>query len=280
MTVHRIPMCKCGHELHPEGPCPSCGCASSRKRGSPVAHESGGLSSDAINDLARIARTLELAAVAIRDYAKTITAALGARGPGRRSNRSQISPAATPHTAHAADIAWERSGRIVPKAARDSDLGKGELRVLTACAQHRAGVTVEQITVLLGYKRSTRNTYLQRLTEAGLVGRSAFNTERIMATEAGLAELGPDFKRLPTGNALRAHWMSELGGGEQELLAIICNEHPSFIDREELSERTEYARSTRNTYLQRLRARSLIIESGDSVRAVDDLFDVVKDVAS
>jgi hypothetical protein len=55
--------------------------------------------------------------------------------------------------------------------------------VLTAIAQHRGGVTREQITVLTGYKRSTRDAYIQRLRERGLVEDEG---STIVATPAGV----------------------------------------------------------------------------------------------
>ena len=42
----------------------------------------------------------------------------------------------------------------------------GEIKILTAVAQHPGGVTREQLSVLTGYKRSSRDTYLLRLKAA------------------------------------------------------------------------------------------------------------------
>jgi hypothetical protein len=67
----------------------------------------------------------------------------------------------------------------------------GERRILTAIAQHPDGVTREQLTVLTGYKRSSRDTYLQRLRAQALVAE----TDRIRVTAQGLTWLGPNFKR-------------------------------------------------------------------------------------
>jgi hypothetical protein len=155
-------------------------------------------------------------------------------------------------------------------ATPDGVLGKGELRVLAAVAQHQEGVTREQLTVLTGYKRSSRDTYLQRLRARGLV----LDGERITVTDAGVAELGDGFEPLPTGAALLEHWRQQLPAGERAVLEVVVAEYPEPVDREYITARTQYQRSSRDTYLQRLRARHLITEPGRGlVRASDALFD-------
>lgn len=153
---------------------------------------------------------------------------------------------------------------------RDATLGVGERKILVACAQHQDGVTREQLTVLTGYRRSTRDTYLQRLGAAGLVTPRG---QLFAATPAGIAALG-DFETLPTGDDLRRHWLRNLTGGEREILWVICNAWPEPVSREALTEATAYARSSRDTYLQRLMARRLVdaVNRGE-VRASDQLFD-------
>jgi uncharacterized protein len=158
----------------------------------------------------------------------------------------------------------------VPGVEGAEGLGKGELATLTAIAQTAAGVTREQLTVLTGYKRSSRNTYLQRLASRDLVDVAG---ERITVTDAGFDALGPDFEPLPTGTALQDHWLAKLSGGEREILAILVDAYPSSVTREDLSETTGYKRSSRNTYLQRLKARDLIVVDGELVAASGDLFD-------
>lgn len=49
--------------------------------------------------------------------------------------------------------------------------------------------------------------------------------------------------------------------------------YPKAVEREALSEATEYKRSSRDTYLQRLMARRLVTSSGrGEVRASEELF--------
>lgn len=158
---------------------------------------------------------------------------------------------------------------MVRKAiAADSSIPAGERAVLTAIAQNAGGVTREQLTVLTGYKRSSRDTYLQRLGARGFIVIDS----SITATDAGVDALGPAFEPLPTGEALRAHWMERLPEGERRVLTVIVEAYPNHVDRERISERTEYKRSSRDTYLQRLSARQLITSERGQVRASDVLF--------
>jgi uncharacterized protein len=149
-----------------------------------------------------------------------------------------------------------------------SGLGKGELVILTAVAQHADGVTREQLTVLTGYKRSSRDTYLQRLRQHGHIE----DGETLTVTAVGLKALGPDFQPLPTGDALLEHWLGRLPQGERLVLEAVVKAHPKALDRDKLSERTGYKRSSRDTYLQRLGARRLVVLDRDGVRASEELF--------
>jgi hypothetical protein len=170
-------------------------------------------------------------------------------------------------------IPSRRAGRPVADFPTSNEaggaLGGGERRVLAAIAQHAEGVTREQLTVLTGYKRSSRDTYLQRLRARGLVA----DGERLTVTQVGLAELGPDFEPLPTGAALLEHWRGRLPAGERAVLEVAVKAYPEAVDREAITEATGYLRSSRDTYLQRLRSRQLITEPGRGlVRAAEALF--------
>ncbi|HEY3175657.1 MAG TPA: ATP-binding protein [Candidatus Polarisedimenticolia bacterium] len=152
----------------------------------------------------------------------------------------------------------------------NGSLAKGERKILTAAAQHQAGVTKEQLTVLTGYKRSSRDTYLQKLTAAGLVENQ---NGTILATQAGFDALGSDFEPLPTGDALREHWMGILPRGERRILEQLVKAYPDTLERGALSDATGFKRSSRDTYLQKLKARKLIECPGFSeVRASEELF--------
>jgi hypothetical protein len=145
----------------------------------------------------------------------------------------------------------------------------GEARILTAIAQHVEGVTREQLSILTGYKRSTRDRYVQFLGQKGLVVAG----DRITATAAGVAALGSEFEPLPTGDALRGYWLQRLPEGERKILAVLVKLFPRAVERGAIDEATGYRRSTRDRYIQYLQARKLVVsESRGAVRAAAELF--------
>jgi DNA-binding IclR family transcriptional regulator len=145
----------------------------------------------------------------------------------------------------------------------------GERKILTACAQYPEGVTREQLTVLTGYKRSSRDAYIQRLREKGFVDLGG---AELVATVAGVAALG-DFEPLPVGDSLREFWLAKLPIGERAILEQLVASYPQGVDRKALSESTGYQRSSRDAYLQRMNAKRLIqIVGRGEVKAADELF--------
>jgi uncharacterized protein len=152
----------------------------------------------------------------------------------------------------------------------DISLGIGERRCAIAIAQHPNGVMREQLTTLTGYKRSTRNTYLQRMLSAGYVTEVG---ERFAITNAGIDWIGSDYQPLPTGEALQRYWIEKLPAGESAIFRAILENQSNGISRDEIGEHTHFKRSTRNTYLQRLAARELVTISGDLVRPSETLFE-------
>lgn len=181
-----------------------------------------------------------------------------------------------------ADATPQRAARF-PRAAAtpapaasgagSSKLPAGERTVLTAIAQHPRGVTREQLTVLTGYKRSTRDAYLQRMREKFLI-TPVPNSDRIEVTPEGKDALGADFQPLPTGEALQQHWLAKLPEGESRILGQLCAAYPDTVGRDEIGHVHGYARSSRDAYLQRLKARQLVtIVDRGFVRAATHLFD-------
>lgn len=170
-------------------------------------------------------------------------------------------PYSKPLTAHGAKL---NTGAQLPK---------GEAAILTAIVQY-VGCTREQLTVLTGYKRSSRDTYLQRLSEKGFT-ESTGDNGMIIATDSGIAALGDAYEPLPTGDALREYHLARLPTGEAKILEVLINDYPSWVVREHLSNVTGYQRSSRDTYLQRLGARKLIESDRGTgtVRASKILFD-------
>lgn len=165
------------------------------------------------------------------------------------------------------------ASRPVPRVSDDDQaLARGERTILTAVAQYPDdGVSREQLTVLTGYKRSSRDTYLQRLGARGFV--TANGNGNLHATDEGVAVLGDDFEPLPTGAALLAWWEDRLPAGEWTILAEAVKTYPGTADRDAISEATGYKRSSRDTYIQRLVARRLLTTERGAVRASDELFD-------
>ena len=187
----------------------------------------------------------------------------------RKVPESRSAPAVRPVLRAVAAPARDRIARADGNG-KAATLGRGEIAVLTAIAQHGdQGVTREQLTVLTGYRRSTRDTYLQRLGFSGLVLQTG---DRFEASAAGVASLGSDFEPLPTGDALREHWMQRLPEGEKKILGLLIEKYPDRVDREAISEATGYARSSRDTYLQRLNARRLVDISFQGVAPSEMLF--------
>lgn len=173
---------------------------------------------------------------------------------------------------HARNFAAGNTERVLRPGVVSNDgspLPKGERSCLAAAAQHRDGVTRQQLTILTGYKRSTRDAYVQRLRDRGYLAQA---DGRLVSTPEGDAALGQDFERLPTGDALRAHWLANLPDGERRVLEAAIAHYPDTTTKAEIDAATSFKRSTRDAYIQRLRARALIEASRDGVRVVDALF--------
>lgn len=149
-------------------------------------------------------------------------------------------------------------------------LPAGELAVLTASAQYAGGCTLIQLSGLTGYKRSSRNTYVQRLRTRGYVQKVG---DRIVATDEGIEALGEDFKPLPTGEALQEYWLGRLQKGEADVLKVLIAHYPDAVSREEISDRIGAKRSSRDTYIQRLKAKEIIELRDGGVAAAPSLFE-------
>jgi DNA-binding MarR family transcriptional regulator len=156
----------------------------------------------------------------------------------------------------------EKAAREVLGIDEDTKLGAGERTVLIAIAQHEDGMTREHITVQTGYKRSTRDAYIQRLNQKGFVSVG----NKIQATQEGIDALGSDYEPLPTGDELVQHHLNKLPEGEAKILRVLVEAHSQNVDgvmsRDDITEITGYMRSTRDAYIQRLSARQLVVCKG------------------
>lgn len=173
------------------------------------------------------------------------------------SQRAQLVARSTPRSANGS------------KSHTGESLPKGEAATLAACIQFPDGLRREQLTVLTGYKRSSRDAYIQRLRERGFVEASG---DRVTATDAGRDAL-PDAEPLPTGKDLQDYWLARLPEGERKILEVLLERGGDTMPRGDLDELTGYQRSSRDAYLQRLRAKQLISEpSRGEVCASENLF--------
>jgi hypothetical protein len=147
-------------------------------------------------------------------------------------------------------------------------LPPGELATLTAALQY-PGLDRKRLTVLTGYKRSSRDAYIVRLASKGLIEVAS---NALHATEAGAAAL-PSFEPLPTGAALVSYWQGRLPEGERRTLDVLIHAGGAEVAREVIDDATGYKRSSRDAYLVRLKARGLVEFSGrGTVRASEELF--------
>jgi hypothetical protein len=195
--------------------------------------------------------------------AKTIGQALSAAS---RAPRPAPSFAPRP-SAPSAPASIQRRTAAAPE---NGELRGGERLILIASAQYPDGVTREQLTILSGYKRSSRDTYIQRLAARGYIEVAR---DRIFATPEGVAALGNDYQPLPTGQALIEYWLARLTGGEQVVFEAVIREYPNEVRRDDLDERIGYKRSSRDTYIQRLQARELVVTTGRAaIKANPNLF--------
>lgn len=172
-----------------------------------------------------------------------------------------------------ASVTAERTpspARRQSESSSSSSLGRGERTILAAIAQYPDGAARDQLTVLTGYKRSSRDTYIQRLSSAGYVDAA---NGGIRATNEGIAALGEDYEPLPQGADLRDYWLRRLPEGERRVFEVVVAGYPEAVSREAIDEATGYKRSSRDTYLQRLGSRRLVESVGrGEVRASRTLF--------
>lgn len=143
----------------------------------------------------------------------------------------------------------------------------GEQKILSALIQFPNGLERNQLTVLTGYKRSTRDAYIQRLGEKGFVNVAG----KVFASDQGRAAL-PECEALPTGEALQEYWKGKLPEGEWSILNHLLQAWPEALDRKSLTEVTGYKRSTRDAYIQRLASKELVVPGRSNVKASDNLF--------
>lgn len=162
-----------------------------------------------------------------------------------------------------------RSPRSDPHSNAEVHMPPGERAVLTAAIQH-SGVERKNLTVLTGYKRSSRDAYISRLLDKGLI---RLQGSMVLPTETGIALLAGEADPLPVGRELIEFWMDRLPEGEKKTLAVLLKAGGQNIPRSKIDDETGYRRSSRDAYLSRLKARGLVEFTGaGTVKASDLLF--------
>lgn len=201
-------------------------------------------------------------ATALKSITKEINAILTG------SAKIQQAPMPAAPTEFSRPLVQFRSAPARTPSNSDGSLPKGERLCLIAMAQQRSGITRQHITVITGYKRSTRDAYIQRLREKDFCSE---DNGRLHPTDIGLQALG-EFELLPTGEALQQYVLSTLPEGERAVLATLLPVYPEGVDRDAISDATGYKRSTRDAYIQRLSTRELVDASHGVIRASEELF--------
>jgi DNA-binding MarR family transcriptional regulator len=146
----------------------------------------------------------------------------------------------------------------------------GEMAILIACRQYENGLNRSQVCMITGYKRSSVNTYLQRLKSKNLVEE---NGDKFIATSSGRKVVGNNYQPLPQGKELQVYWKTHLPEGESRLFTLLAGQKGEWLTRKYLARGTGYAASSVNTYLQRLSTREIIEVRKDAARASDFLFE-------
>lgn len=159
---------------------------------------------------------------------------------------------------------------IKPSNGNGSTLGRCERAILTALAQYPQGRTVQQVAVLTGYSGNSGgfNNSLGKLRSSEYITRS----QPMQITEAGLEALG-EWTPLPSGTALQAHWLNQLGKCERAILETLLNIHPQGMTAQDLGDQTGYSANSGgfNNSLGRLRTLELITR-GQPIKASDHFF--------
>jgi uncharacterized protein len=156
----------------------------------------------------------------------------------------------------------------------DRRLSSASRAFLTVLAR-RAGkpTSRNQLAVLAGYssKSSHVDNTISSLRTQGYVSGGRDNLS--LKTE-GLRALGP-LEPLPSGDALVAYWVRELGAAGGAMLQKLVDIYPRAISRDELAEATGYSGSSSHVdnTISALRTRDLIVGGRGDLRASESLFE-------
>lgn len=149
--------------------------------------------------------------------------------------------------------------RRTATATSDGTLTKAERAVLTVLAQFPAGRTKTQIALLSGYsiKSSSLANAIGALRSKGYATKG----DPTCATSDGVEALG-DHDPLPSGDALRDHWMRSLGKAERTILQVLIDYAPGEVERHLLAQESGYS-ATSSSFANALgKLRSLDLVEG------------------
>jgi hypothetical protein len=149
------------------------------------------------------------------------------------------------------------------------DLPVGQAATLDALIQFTAGLDRVKLSVLTGYKRSTRDAYIARLEKAGLV--TVGPGTRVTATQAG-HDARPNAQPLPVGKDLQVFWLSRLPHGEAAIFKILLAAGGDTVAHVAIDEETGFKRSTRDAYLSRMEAKQIVVRAPGVAAASPNLF--------
>ena len=151
-----------------------------------------------------------------------------------------------------------KSAAATPGPIPLDELKDGELRVLTAIAQH-AGASRDDLSVLTGYKPTQRDSIVRTLIMRGDVEEKK---RRTFVTDAGRATLEkhPPLV-IPRGAELLRWWLLRLPANEARMLEQLVNVYPSSRDRAWIGEATGYRPTQRDELVRSLVSRRIVVEN-------------------
>lgn len=144
-------------------------------------------------------------------------------------------------------------------------LPPGELAILTAVVQY-PGLDRARLSVLVGYKRSSRDAYIARLSNRGYVTAN----KNLYPTKEGVAALGDSYEPLPTGAALVDFWRQKLPAGECQIFDVLLRERPTPLSRDVIRDETGKKKSSTDAYLARMKARGIVTDAGRGTISLTD----------
>lgn len=145
-------------------------------------------------------------------------------------------------------------------------------RVLIALAMHPQGLAARKLAILADIKRggSTWRGVMAGLRREGYIRD---NGEQFHLTPEGRKALGPNFKPLPTGPALREFWRNKMNSTRLALFDAIVDAYPRAADPETVARVAEVqlGGSTWRGHMAKLRGLELVTK--DELRAAPELFE-------